>query len=492
MLEQVGWHVSQVNGVSMEGICFNSSMGHLEARPLRVLFETPLMDSDAGTEDARVSSATASPMVAVDETKRRVYKHDAASTGGVRVSDVLTSSRNMIAIQTPPKDRSMPQIRDTAVRAELEIETKVTRTTATDRDAEIGGRIQSKEETSQLEARAAFDARQASKAQAQLDAAREELRLHEPATQAAQAKVDSKTTVKASRNPFSTDIVGAKASPKEAIVESKKRIYAYDAKRGGVTCASVTTECRNLLSDGLGSTPIKRDVVCTDETSSPAPDTNYDSGSGPYVVVVWHKIATAEEKMRVTVKSATADPATVADLKEALLAQTLAAHQGLLKTPVRIIEVTPEHKFKGQSVPEMRTELGDQVGLKGVVERQLMSGQVLVVENVAKPAAVPLDGIIKKSATTLLYKTASKTLLSCGAANNEMGPDLFASPAPNGAGAPNTAAAAAALAAELFPPPAGAQVVRPAGSRGSDTSGRATFPSKGGSDWVNFDTPVKS
>eukprot|EP01043_Picozoa_sp_COSAG02_P073910 COSAG02_NODE_14568_length_1259_cov_1.308621_2_plen_275_part_00 len=112
---QMGWLVWEVNGVSLEGMTFKGAMAHIANadRPLSVLFKTPLLEGDAAKE---VAGAVASTSVAVNETKRRLYERNAASAGGLRVAKVVTSSRNLMSVDTPTKDLKM---QEAALRAEI-------------------------------------------------------------------------------------------------------------------------------------------------------------------------------------------------------------------------------------------------------------------------------------------------------------------------------------------------------------------------------------
>ena len=471
---QMGWQVSEVNGVSLEGMDFKRSMECIAnpERPLRVLFRTPLMEGDAAKEAA--GAAAASPSVAVEETKRRFYERDAAAAGGFSVAEVVTSSRNLISLETPTKDL---KIQADALHAEI----------------------------SKLDSKKAAPARDPPPAPAHLDSALARVNAglevsaaagpEERAPAPAPTLVDSEAAA-SSKNPFGT--ATAIASPKEAIVEKKKRLYAYDPKTGGVACASVSTECSNLLA--AGSTPLKRDGVFADETSSsPAPNTYFDSGSGPYEMVVWHQLT----EMRVSAKSATGDIATVADFKHALLRQAVAAHPGLLKAPLRIVEVTP---VSSPCCPAQRTELADEAQLKPVYLRQKHGKQTLLVENAEKPpepaaAKGPTleevtDGGSQvpgaQTTATLPSEAATHPPVTAGTVPNEAAPDLFTfeSPAPFGAPSAGAAAAAQALAAQLFASPATAPST---GQAGADRSSNVTgsCQSMEGCDWVTFDTPIK-
>ena len=464
MMLQMGWQVSEVNGVSLEGMDFKQSMERIAnpERPLRVLFRTPLMEGDAAKEAA--GAAAASPTVAVEETKRRFYERDAAAAGGFSVAEVVTSSRNLISLDTPTKDREI----------------------------QVAALIAEKSKLGSNKAAPGPDPSPApDSALARVNAVLEvsagagvEVRAPAPAP----THVGSEAPATSSQTTFGT--ATAIASPKEAIVEKKKRLYAYDPKTGGIKCASVSTECRNLLA--TNSTPLKRDDARAGETSSsPAPNMYHDSGIGPYDMVVWHKLT----EMRVSAKSSNGDIATVADLKHALLSQGVAAHPGLLIAPLRIVEVTP---VPSQCCLEQRTELADEVQLKPVYLRQRHGKQTLVVENAEKPpepaaakARTPekvADGGSQTTAT-LPSKTITHPQAISGTASNEAALFTFESPAPTGASSA-AAAAAQALAAQLFASPATALSAEQAGA-GRSSSDTGSCQSTGGCDWVTFDTPMK-
>ncbi len=585
---QMGWLVWKVNGVSLEGMNFKGAMAHIAnvERPLSVLFKTPVLEGDAAKE---VAGAIASPSVAVNETKRRLYKRDAASAGGLRVAEVVTSSRNLMSVDTPTKDL---KVEEAALRAEIskihttalhpatvlapaagagldsapglnlgapparievdavDVATSSAAAEASTTETVTGGRQTQTSvaaalpsETAQQPLVAAgsgsnkmapdlftFDSpapagapRTAAAAQAlaaqlfaspavapaakqddDADINKAEALAPAQAPPSASKLVDSKAVAVARSNPFATGTVAVTASPKEAVVEQKKRLYAYDAASGGITCASVATECRNLLAGGL--TPLKGDAVCPDwSSSSPALNTNYDSGTGPYEMVVWRKTATGKTQMCVSAKSATGDLATIADLKDALLTQTLAAHQGLLKAPLRIVEVTP---VSSACCSEQRTELGDELRLKVVFDRQANGKTTLMAENIAKPtASVAAEASTTETVTggrqtqtsvaaALPSETAQQPLVAAGSGSNKMAPDLFTFDSPAPAGAPRTAAAAQALAAQLFASPAVAPAAKQDDDADINKAERITHEiglcqTTRAPDWVSFDTPVK-
>jgi len=298
-------------------------------------------------------------------------------------------------------------------------------------------------------------------------------------------------------------MAAAISSPKVAIMETKKRLYTYDATTGGVACASVGTECRNLLSEGLGDTPIKG--AGFENSSSPAPGESFDSGVGPYEVAVSRKTATGDAVMQVCAQNAAGDLATIADLKHALLTQTLAAHQKLVRAPLEIVEVTPAYRGNAlNQIPEKRDVLGDEVELKAVWERQQLGVNTLRVLNVPKPvaAAAPAAPASDAAAAAVEEQEAEEgkkavaeaapqpsTEPAAAATTTEATLDIFASPAPSAvmAAAPAPMSATKLLAAQLFASPAPAAAA--ASGSGNDL---VSFQAMGGADWVTFDTPVKS
>ncbi len=456
MRAQMGWLVWKVNGVSLEGTSFKGAMDHIAKveRPLDVLFKTPLLEGDAAKEAA--GAAAASPSVAVNETKRRLYEHDAASAGGLRVAEVVTSSRNLMSVNTPTKDLKM---QEAVLRAEIS-KTHSTASQPAPAPAPAPPQAPALAAAPALVSAPGLNLG-APPAKVRTDAVDVATVAAADKAEKASNPVDSNAAAAGSTNPFATGTVAIAKSPKVAVVEQKKRLYAYDTKSGGVTCASVATECRNLLAGGL--TPLKVDVACADgSSSSPAPETNYDSGIGPYDMVVWRKTATGKTQMSVSAKSATGDLATIADLKHALLRQTLAAHQGLLKAPLRIVEVWRS---------DLIVDLGDELQLKAVFERQENGKATLMVENAvaAKPtvtvaAAAPTIEAVTGGGQAQTDVAASKTVhppqVAARTASNNAGPDLFTFDSPAPAGAPRTAAAAQALAAQLFASPAVAPSAR--------------------------------
>ena len=138
-------------------------------------------------------------------------------------------------------------------------------------------------------------------------------------------------------------------------------------------------------------------------TSSPAAA---PSGIGPYELAVTMRTADGDRVMQVTV-TGSGGPATVGDVKTALLSQTVAAKENLLRAPLRLVELKQGLQSGLTSrvlEPASRQELTDDgAALTPVWTRQQEEGGLwsLVVENAPAPtaAAAPVATLAPYAAT---------------------------------------------------------------------------------------------
>ena len=458
------------------------------ARPLRVIFATPLMDGDAAkqaAEDAVAPAATASPTAAVEDTKRRLYEHNASAAGGVKAT-LVEASRNLIAMETPKKDTSALKAQEAAIMAEL---------ASLDQPGTNLGPAPS----APVAAAAAPDAVILGLASALLGApgavpppvpaaimAPTNPFAGAPAAGVGATLAPVKPAAVAAvaaplANPFAPAVMAAAiSSPKVATMETKKRMYTFNAATGGVSCAGEQTECRNMLS--LGDTPTKG--FSFDSSSSPAAGgPMLDRGVGPYEIAVMRSTPVGDAVMQVEALGKDGEVCTVADIKRALLTQTLAAHQGLLRAPLKITEVRPALK-NNWFVKERRDVLADSEEVKGVWDRQEAGVTSLRVETDTEAVKAAEAAAAYKATAVAPRCTPVKETAPAPAVVAEETLDIFASPAP----VPAAAVAAPiqralTIAEELFASPAPVPKPQP--------SDLVAFENLGGSDWVDFDTPVK-